>query len=63
MFPLFREHSARMPRIIHQRHVSWGAIGEYRGEPLYHGSLDTREYANSYATWIRNVSHVARMLP
>ena len=45
MFPLFREHSAPNAALLFTSGTSYGeAIGKYRDEPLYHGSLDTREY-------------------
>jgi len=45
MFPVFREHSSPNAALLFTSGTSHGeAIGEYRGEPLYHGSLDTREY-------------------
>jgi len=60
MFPLFRECSAQKAALLFTSGTSHGeAIGEYRGEPLYHGSLDTSEYRelldqNGFAV----VSHV-----
>jgi hypothetical protein len=45
MFPLFREHSAPNAALLFTSGTSYAeAIGKYRDEPLYHGSLDTREY-------------------
>jgi len=45
MFPIFRKHSApRAPLLFTSGTARGEAIGEYRGEPLYHGSLDTAEY-------------------
>jgi hypothetical protein len=41
MFPLFRKHSALNAALLFTSGPVGGeAIGEYRGEPLYHGSLD-----------------------
>jgi SAM-dependent methyltransferase len=60
MFPLFRKHSAPNAALLFTSGPVGGeAIGEYRGEPLYHGSLDGEEYTellahNGFAT----VSHV-----
>jgi hypothetical protein len=45
MFALFREHSASNAALLFTSGASHGeAMGEYRGEPLYHGSLDGVEY-------------------
>jgi len=45
VFPLFREHSAPNAALLFTSGPASGdAIGEYRGEPLYHGSLDGAEY-------------------
>ena len=45
MFPLFRKHSAPNAALLFTSGTARGeAIGEYRGEPLYHGSLDTADY-------------------
>ena len=62
MFPLFREHSAPNAALLFTSGTSHGeAIGEYRGEPLYHGSLDTREYRKLLQdNGFEIVSHVAR---
>lgn len=43
MLPPFRKHSA--PNAVHQWPCRWEAIRKYRGEPLYHGSLDSAEYS------------------
>jgi SAM-dependent methyltransferase len=62
MFPLFREHSAVNAALLFTSGTDSGeALGEYRGEPLYHGSLDSAEYRellddNGFAI----VSHVVR---
>jgi cyclopropane fatty-acyl-phospholipid synthase-like methyltransferase len=62
MFPLFRKHSAPNAALLFTSGTSHGeAIGEYRGEPLYHGSLDTREYSKLlHENEFEIVSHVER---
>lgn len=60
MFPIFRKHSAPNAALLFTSGPVGGEIiGEYRGEPLYHGSLDGVEYRelldhNGFAV----VSHV-----
>ena len=45
MFPLFRKHSLSKAVLLFTSGPAAGeAIGEYRGEPPYHGSLDAAEY-------------------
>jgi SAM-dependent methyltransferase len=45
MFPIFREHGAPNAALMFTSGPSHGeAIGTYRGEPLYHASLDQVEY-------------------
>jgi hypothetical protein len=45
MFPVFGQHSARGAALKFTSGPSHGeAMGTYRGEPLYHGSLDPTEY-------------------
>ena len=45
MFPLFRKHSAPNAALLFTSGPAGGeVIGEYRGEPLYHGSLERAEY-------------------
>jgi SAM-dependent methyltransferase len=45
MFPIFRKHSASNAILLFTSGPVGGEIiGEYRGEPLYHGSLDGVEY-------------------
>lgn len=45
MFPIFRSHAAPRAALMFTSGDSLGeAIGTYRGEPLYHGSLDEAEY-------------------
>ena len=45
MFPIFRGHSRRGTLLMFTSGHSRGeVIGEWHGEPLYHGSLDPQEY-------------------
>jgi SAM-dependent methyltransferase len=45
MFPLFGKHAAPNAALMFTSGPSHGeAIGTYKGEPLYHGSLDGAEY-------------------
>lgn len=45
MFPIFRAHAAPNAALMFTSGPSHGeAIGSYRGEPLYHASLDAAEY-------------------
>jgi trans-aconitate methyltransferase len=45
MFPIFREHATPGASLMFTSGTSYGeAIGSYKGEPLYHGSLDESEY-------------------
>jgi hypothetical protein len=45
MFPIFRKHAASQAALMFTSGISHGeAIGTYKGEPLYHGSLDEAEY-------------------
>ncbi len=45
MFPIFRRHAAPKAALLFTSGSSLGeAIGVYKGEPLYHGSLDSSEY-------------------
>lgn len=45
MFPIFGEHSAPGGTLMFTSGTSHGvAMGEYRGEALYHASLDPKEY-------------------
>jgi 2-polyprenyl-3-methyl-5-hydroxy-6-metoxy-1,4-benzoquinol methylase len=45
MFARFRKHSSPQAALLFTSGPAGGeAIGEYRGEPLYHGSLDAAEY-------------------
>ena len=46
MFDVFREHAAPSTALMFNAGPSHGeAIGSYRGDPLYHASLDPAEYA------------------
>jgi SAM-dependent methyltransferase len=60
MFPIFRRHTGPKAALMFTSGPSHGeAIGTYKGEPLYHGSLDGAEYRslldqNGFAV----VSHV-----
>jgi SAM-dependent methyltransferase len=45
MFPIFRRHAEPGAALLFTSGPSHGeAIGTYKGEPLYHGSLDEAEY-------------------
>jgi len=45
MFPIFRRHARPKAALMFTSGPSHGeAIGTYKGEPLYHGSLDGAEY-------------------
>lgn len=45
MFPIFRAHAAtRAPLLFTSGPAQGVAIGSFRGEPLYHASLDAAEY-------------------
>jgi SAM-dependent methyltransferase len=45
MFPIFRRHAEPKAALMFTSGPSHGeAIGTYKGEPLYHGSLDGTEY-------------------
>lgn len=46
MFEVFREHAAPFAVLMFNTGPSHGeAVGSYRGDPLYHASLDPAEYA------------------
>lgn len=61
MFTVFRRHAAPGTVLMFTSGTSHGeSIGSYRGEPLYHASLDTEEYeALLDSNGFRVVSHVA----
>lgn len=45
MFPIFRKHAAPRAALMFTSGTSYGiAMGSYRGEALYHASLDSAEY-------------------
>jgi trans-aconitate methyltransferase len=45
MFPVFRQHAAPRAALMFTSGPAHGeAIGSYKGEPLYHASLDAAEY-------------------
>jgi hypothetical protein len=45
MFPIFKHHAAPGATLMFTSGPSAGErIGRYRGEPLYHASLDTAAY-------------------
>ncbi len=45
MFPIFRSHAGPKASLMFTSgHRHGEAIGTYKGEPLYHGSLDGDEY-------------------
>jgi SAM-dependent methyltransferase len=45
MFPVFKRHAAPNAALMFTSGPSHGvALGTYRGEPLYHASLDAEEY-------------------
>ena len=47
MFPIFRSHAGTKAALMFTSGASRGeAIGTYKGEPLYHGSLDAAEYCS-----------------
>ena len=60
MFPIFRNHAAPGAALMFTTGPSHGtAIGNYRGEPLYHASLDETEYRDLLdENGFRVVSHV-----
>jgi hypothetical protein len=50
MFPVFRAHAAPGAALMFTSGPANGeAIGSYRGEPLYHASLDEAEYRSLLA--------------
>jgi hypothetical protein len=45
MFPVFAAHAARTAVLMFNAGFGHGeAVGAYRGDPLYHASLDASEY-------------------
>ncbi len=61
MFPVFRENSAPGAALMFTSGPAHGeAIGTFQGEPLYHASLDAREYRSLLNTsGFDVVAHVA----
>ena len=60
MFPIFRRHAGPKAALMFTSGPSHGeAIGTYKGEPLYHGSLDGAEYRSLlHENGFEVVSHV-----
>jgi SAM-dependent methyltransferase len=60
MFPIFRRHTRAKAALMFTSGPSHGeAIGTYKGEPLYHGSLDGAEYRSLlHERGFEVVSHV-----
>jgi SAM-dependent methyltransferase len=60
MFPIFRRHARPQAALMFTSGPSHGeAIGTYKGEPLYHGSLDGAEYRSLlHENGFEVVSHV-----
>jgi hypothetical protein len=47
MFPIFKEHAAPLAALMFTSGPAHGeTIGSFRGEPLYHASLDPAEYTS-----------------
>jgi SAM-dependent methyltransferase len=59
MFPIFRSHAAPKAALMFTTGPMHGEVlGEYKGEPLYHGSLDGAEYRSLlYENGFDVVSH------
>jgi cyclopropane fatty-acyl-phospholipid synthase-like methyltransferase len=64
MFPIFSNHAAPNAVLMFTSGPEYGeAIGTYRGEPLYHGSLDGGEYRSLLAeNGFQVVSHFTENL-
>jgi SAM-dependent methyltransferase len=60
MFPVFRRHAAPRAALMFTSGPQHGSVlGEFEGEPLYHGSLDPQEYRALLAqTGFQVVAHV-----
>jgi len=61
MFPIFRAHAAPNAALMFTSGPSYSeSIGRYRGEPLYHSSLDEAEYLSLLSkNSFELVAHVA----
>jgi hypothetical protein len=61
MFPIFRRHAFGKAALMFTSGPSHGeTIGTYKGEPLYHGSLDGAEYRSLlHENGFEVVSHIA----
>jgi len=61
MFPIFRKHASPNAALMFTSGPSHGeAIGSFRGEPLYHASLDETEYRSLLdSSGFDVVAHVA----
>ena len=61
MFPIFRSHAApRAALLFTSGHIHGEIIATWKGEPLYHGSLDGDEYRSLLGqNGFEVVSHVA----
>ena len=55
MFTVFARHAAPYAVLMFNSGPAYGeAVGEYRGEPLYHASLNADEYRSSAPQhWVR----------
>jgi hypothetical protein len=50
MFPVFAAHATKAATLMFNTGPMYGeAIGSYRGDPLYHASLDAAEYEHLLA--------------
>jgi hypothetical protein len=60
MFPIFHRHARPQAAVMFTSgHLRGEAIGTFRGEPLYHGSLDGAEYRSLlHENGFEVVSHV-----
>ena len=60
MFPIFRRHAGPKAALMFTSGPLYGeVIGTYKGEPLYHGSLDGAEYRSLFdQTGFEVVQHV-----
>jgi SAM-dependent methyltransferase len=52
MFPIFAAHAGPSAALLFNGGPAYGeAIGQYRGDPLYHASLDPSEYESLLDEW------------